>query len=197
MRYALILTTILGTATLSGCPELQPPFDASGEYVGEYSVGLGGLQVVEGCEIQLSLDHNANGLPIQNARVEGSVTLSFDCVVPEDIAALAAENAAVLGIIAAGFGADSPEEGLASLLALQTVDLEGVLLPDGTLELNTPEFLGDCSTGECIKLALLGKGQDANSDGSMDQYNGTLVGTLGASLLNLPIAGEFQLSLAE
>jgi hypothetical protein len=160
-------------------------------------VGFGDLELIDGCGMLVSLDQDVQGLPFVNGQVTGTVTLSFGCVLPEDLALLASEGAGALGTGLAALGAGGLDSGIASLLNLPSIEVTGVLLPDGTLELNTPDLLEDCTEGDCVKLALLGKGVDSDADGRMDWFDGTFGGTLGSNLGGLPILGEFETSTIE
>lgn len=188
---------VLGSLSLAGCPELSPPFDTTGNYAGDFAVGFGDLELIDGCGILVSLDQDVAGLPIANGQVTGTVTLSFGCVLPEDLALLASGGVGALGTGLAALGAGGLDVGTTGLLNLPPIEVTGMLLPDGTIELNTPDILEDCTEGNCVKLALLGKGVDSDEDGRMDWFDGTFGGTLGESLGGLPIVGEFETSTIE
>jgi len=190
MKHTFAAALTLGSLSLAGCPQLSPPFDASGNYGGNFAVGAGDLELIEGCGMLLTLEQDVAGLPLANGRVTGSVTLSFGCVLPEDLALLASGGGAGL----AALGAGGLEAGVASLLNLPAIEVTGVLLPDGALELNTPDLLETCASGDCVKIALFGKGTDSDGDGRMDWFDGTFGGTLGSNLGGLPILGEFETS---
>lgn len=208
-KHSIAAVLTLSCLTLAGCPQLDPPFDASGNYAGDFAVGLADLELIDGCGMLITLDQDIQGLPIANGKLEGTVTLTFGCVLPEDIAFLAgAGSGAGLGALGAGAGLgalgavaglDTPGIGgldtdIAGMLSIPAVQVTGVLLPDGTLELNTPDFLEDCTEGDCVKLALIGKGVDVDNDGRMDWFDGTFGGTLGKDFGGLPIIGEFETS---
>lgn len=199
-KHTIAAALTLGSLTLAGCPEMAPPFDATGDYAGDFAVGLGDLELIDGCGIVINLEQDIQGLPLLNGKVEGTVTLSLACILPEDLALLASGGAGDFGAILAGLGAAGAGEteglsalgGLGTMLSIPAVEVTGVLLPDGTLELNTPGLLEDCAEGDCVKLAILGKGIDANEDGRMDWFDGTFGGTLGNSLGGMPIVGTFE-----
>ncbi len=197
IKHTLAAALTLGSLSLAGCPQLSPPFDASGNYAGDFAVGFGDLELIDGCGMLVTLEQNVDGLPIANGQVTGTVTLSFGCVLPEDLALMASGGAGALGAGLAALGTGGFESGVASLLNLPAIEVTGVLLPDGTLELNTPDLLEDCTEGDCVKLALLGKGVDSDADGRMDWFDGTFGGTLGSNLGGLPILGEFETSMIE
>jgi hypothetical protein len=205
-RHTIAALLALGTLTLAGCPELSPPFDATGNYAGAFAVGVGDLELIDGCGMILTLEQDVQGLPLLNGKVEGTVTLTFDCLLPEDLALLASGGAGDFGAILVGLGVGAglteteglPDMGgLGTLLGIPAVEVSGVLLPDGTLELNTPGMMDDCTEGDCVKLAILGKGIDSNADGRMDWFDGTFGGTLGSSLGGMPIIGDFETSTLE
>lgn len=200
-KHTLAAALTLGSLTLAGCPELAPPFDATGDYAGDFAVGLGDLELIDGCGIVVTLEQDIQGLPLLNGKVEGTVALSFDCILPDDLALLASGVAGDIGAILAALGAGVGAVdgipvlgGIGAVLNISPVEVTGVLLPDGTLELNTPEILEDCTEGDCVKLALLGKGVDSDGDGRMDWFDGTLGGTLGNSFGGMPIIGAFETS---
>jgi len=207
-KHTIAAVLALSIMTLAGCPELIPPFDATGNYAGGFAVGMGDLELIDGCTIVVNLEQDVQGLPLLSGKVDGTVTLSFDCLLPEDLAMLASGGAgdfgAMLTALGAGAGAALTETeglpaigGLGTLLGISAVEVSGVLLPDGTLELNTAGILDECTDGDCVKLAILGKGIDSNADGKMDWFDGTFGGTLGASLGGMPIIGDFETSTLE
>jgi hypothetical protein len=196
-KHALAAALTLGSLSLAGCPQLAPPFDASGSYGGDFAVGLGDLELIDGCGMLVTLEHDVEGLPIANGKVTGTVTLSFGCVLPEDLALLANGGGGAFGAGLAALGTGGLGAGVASLLNLPPIEVTGLLLPDGTLELNTPDILEECTGGDCVKLGLLGKGIDSDGDGRMDWFDGTFGGTLGTSLGGLPVVGEFSTSTLE
>lgn len=192
LRHSFLAALALGALTLAGCPALQPRFDATGEYAGDYTVGIGKSNLLNGCGIQLELEHDVKGLPILNAKVGGTVTLHIDCLLPEDLAGLAEGNQGVVAGALAVMGFGQTGEGLSGLSAIPPVEVAGVLLPDGTLELNTPEILKECNDGDCMRLGMVGRGVDEDGDGKMDRFSGTYAGMLGKSMGNLPITGTFD-----
>jgi hypothetical protein len=205
-KHTIAAVLALGSLTLAGCPELSPPFDATGNYAGGFAVGMGDLELIDGCSIVVNLEQDIQGLPLLSGKVDGTVTLSFECLLPEDLALLASggtdDFGAMLAALGAGAGLSESEGlpaigGLGTMLSIPAVEVSGVLLPDGTLELNTPGILDECTDGDCVKLAILGKGIDSNADGRMDWFDGTFGGTLGSSMGGMPIMGEFETSTVE
>jgi hypothetical protein len=192
-QLSVFAILVIGSITLTGCPELQPPFDSTGSYSGAFNLGFSDFELFNGCNLQMTLDQNIGGLPLLNAGVNGYVTLSLDCVLPEELVALTGGNLSLFTGALAALGTGEIASGLTGLLAIPPVAVTGVLLPDGTLELNTPEMLQDCAEGNCTKLVMAGKGRDTDEDGKMDRYSGTFAGLLGFSLGNLPIVGNFEL----
>ncbi|HPO12678.1 MAG TPA: hypothetical protein PLI09_04465 [Candidatus Hydrogenedentes bacterium] len=184
----------LSALLLAGCPELQPRFDTTGDYSGDFTVGFKNMKLVDGCGIEISLEQNVDALPLLNAQVNGTVTLSFDCILPEDLAGLLSEKSDVVAAALAALGGSDLATGLPGLLTIPPITLTGALLPDGTIELNTPNILDDCTEGECEKLGIVGKGEDVNDDGAMDTFSGTLAGTISTSLGILPIVGNFEVA---
>lgn len=190
----------LGAATLPGCPELAPPFDTTGSYSGDFVVGMEPLELIDGCGMIVSLDQNVQGIPFADGKLEGTVSLSFACLLPESLTGMAAAAGAANlstalaapGNGGADLGAAANLLGAASLLNLANIPVSGVLLPDGTLELNTPDFLGECTEARCVSLALVGEGADWDGDGMMDQLEGNFGGTISGEFGTLPLAGSFE-----
>lgn len=148
-RIALCAALLLVSGLMSsGCPIefFEPPFDATGSYEGTWNVGL-----KQGdCALRMDLAQDVESGLIENARVSGAVEVDFTCFA--DFFDLLVENEIIEG--------------------QRTFDVEGFLLPEGTLELNTPEFAADCDDTVCVSLIFVGTGEDVDSDGSMDDYAG-------------------------
>lgn len=177
----LSLVALLGMG-LSGCPQLQPPFDATGSYAGTFSLGAGETVLAENCDITLALTQNVNAAPFENTRVSGTVNLSLACVVT------GGQKDAVQDLLDGVLG---------QLLGVEPIDVEGVLLPNGTLTLSTEGLLDECTGEDCEKLLLIGQGVDTDDDGKMDKYSGTIGGLVQVSGNLVPLLGNFTSDVAE
>nr|AUN37003.1 hypothetical protein [uncultured bacterium] len=185
MLKKIVLFALAGVvgAGLSGCPGLMPPFDTTGAYEGVFSLGTSDVQIADGCDISVELSQNINAGPLENAKVTGTVNLSLTCV-------------------ASGMTKGTPIEDLldgilGQLLGVSPLEVEGVLLPNGTLELSTGDLLAECPEGGCEKLILLGQGTDEDGDGKMDSYSGTIGGLVQVSGQIVPLLGEFHTDVTE
>lgn len=177
-RISLLAVAAITSIGLAGCPKLSPPFDATGSYAGTFSLGVQDTLLVENCDITLDLAQDINALPFQNSKVTGTVTLNLSCTVPT------ANGKATLQ--------DLLDSLLGDLLSSGPVEVEGVLGPNGTLTLTTPDLLTECPDADCEKLLLIGTGTDTDDDGLMDTYTGLFGGLVDITGAVLPLGGEFD-----
>lgn len=185
MLKQLTITALAGLTalTLAGCPNLNPPFDASGNYEGTFSLGLEDTILVENCGIALELEHDADALPFENTKVSGTVALDLTCVV---------DGGAGKSTIQ-----DLLDSLLGELLASGPVEVSGFIGPNGTIELSTADLLTECPEANCEKLLLIGSGRDTNDDGEMDTYEGIFGGLVEISGQVVPLGGEFTADAAD
>lgn len=181
-HFSLLAVVALASFTFAGCPSLQPPFDATGEFEGVFSLGAGDTQIADGCDITFVLEQDIEAVPFENAAVSGTVEMNLGCVVDAGV------DKATIEELLDGL--------LGELLGTGPVEVSGVLLPNGTLELSTADLLAECPEGGCEKLLLIGKGVDSDDDGKMDSYNGTLGGIVQVSGQLVPLFGEFETAAA-
>lgn len=177
-RFSLLVVAGLTSAVLAGCPKLSPPFDTTGSYEGTFSLGVQGTILVQDCEISLDLEQDFEALPFENSKVSGTVTLNLGCTVPT------ANGKATLE--------DLLNSLLGDLLSSGPVEVTGVLGPNGTLTLSTPDLLTECPDADCEKLLLIGTGADTDDDGKMDTFKGLFGGLVDISGASLPLGGEFD-----
>lgn len=163
MIPALLTTT--AALGLAGCPfGTLTPFNTTGTYSGTWSTGEQG---VEACPITLTLTQDLSASLIDRNRIEGTVTLDLTCL---GVAELLVD----------------------ALLDLEPIEVTGALLPNGAVELRSPDILEGCPEGGCVRIALLGQGVDEDADGGMDLLEGTWIGTIHVSPeLVLPLTGDF------
>ena len=182
MKKILLLTTTIlcGAVVLMGCPlDELIPFDATGTYQGTWSIGTEDTaELLEGCGITMTLAQDITALPLENVKISGTVQLNLSCV-------------AVVEWLQ-GLGLPVSES-----FSIAPITVEGVMLPDGTVELNSPDILEECPEGEvCMRLAFIGKGQDIDADGAMDAYAGTWGGVITVGEASLPVLGAFDVGIS-
>ena len=183
-QISTLIVAGLTSLTFAGCPNLNPPFDATGAYEGTFTLGAQGTVLVEDCDIALELEHDVDALPFENSKVSGTVELSLTCVVDG-----ATDGKATIEELLDGL--------LGDLLGTGPVEVTGVLGPNGTLELSTADLFEECPEGGCEKLLLIGTGKDTNDDGEMDEYSGIFGGLVQVSGQLVPLGGEFTTAVVD
>jgi hypothetical protein len=168
MQMTLVTAAALG---LAGCPfGTLTPFNTTGTYTGTWNTGEQG---VEACPITLTLEQDMSASLIDRNRVTGTVTLDLSCL---GVAELLVD----------------------ALVDLDPIEVTGALLPNGAVELRSPDILDECPEGGCVRIALLSQGVDDDSDGGMDLLEGTWIGTIHVSPeLVLPLTGDFATQFNE
>lgn len=178
-KHAMACALVLAAAAfLPGCPALDPPFDTTGDYSGTFAIGTEDIGIVDGCTLAISLEQDVDTKIFDEWRVSGTVELNFSCILGQELSGL-------LGLLAD------------EAFSVDPIEVEGLLLPDGTLELNTPDLFDACPETGCAKLAMLGEGVDDNRDGAMDSYSGAFGGVLQLGTTQVPVIGEFEVTVDE
>lgn len=164
LTTSMVLVT-LAAVGLAGCPiSTFTPFNTTGTYTGTWNTGL---DIVDACPITLTLNQDLSASFLERNRVSGTVTLDLSCL---GVAELLVD----------------------ALVDLPPLEVSGALLPNGTLELRSPDILEGCPEGGCVRIALLGNGVDDDQDGGMDLFEGSYVATVHVSPeLQIPLTGEF------
>ncbi|MBI2421580.1 MAG: hypothetical protein HYV27_02040 [Candidatus Hydrogenedentes bacterium] len=157
----------------AGCDELfAPPFNATGSFSGTWRTqDLSDMQVT-GCPITFTLRHTISGDVLESTQVSGTVTLDFSCFE-------LAQSLIDFGILEIG-----------------TLEVEGYVLPGGTMELHTKDLFS-CSGNECFRFVALGIGADSDGDGGLDGFEGDwdALAMLGG-VAPFPLNGNFAVMLA-
>jgi hypothetical protein len=151
IKKSLFFVGVLCGLLLPGCPGQfpQPPFDASGTFVGTWTGSPSGSakQAVVDCPLTLTLTQNLAAPWPQSFGVSGTALVDYDCFdLPDFIPTPAASAVPISGI----------------------VDGEG----------NLTLLSGACGTGACVVLSLTGVGIDADDDGFMETYDGAWAYTI-------------------
>jgi hypothetical protein len=139
----LALLAVL-TPTLIGCPPVEPPFDATGDYAGTWE----GVEETTGetvaSPITFTLEQDLTLEPPQHMAVEGDVVIEFAGTALGDLLENRGDPTSV------------------------TVKVGGLVGKEGNLVLAS----GGCATFLCLLLTFGGPGDDTGSDGFMDAYSG-------------------------
>ena len=199
MRYAARIgfcsLAVCLTLALAGCPRPpQPPFDASGQYEGVWTTEDGEKLT---CDLAMEL-YQLPEVPIIKFIVAGTVTFSWDCIIPEEIQDLLREwfgidpEELMPDLVLPVFGQmDRDDEGHLTLgLELDLNDI-----PDALLQLLPGDITAEDLPMQGFLLAFDGYGADPAESGLMQQYAGdfTLQATvnLGEEPRDLDLQGTF------
>jgi hypothetical protein len=158
----------------SGCEELlAPPFNATGSYAGTWRTqDLTDTQVT-GCPISFTLRHIITDNVLESTELTGTVALDFSCFE-------LAQSLIDFGVLDIG-----------------TLELEGYVLPGGTIELHTKDLIS-CSGNECFRFVALGIGADSDGDGKLDAFEGDWDAlALLSGVAPVPLNGSFAVAVEE
>jgi len=151
-RTVLCLLSAVTALSLTGCPPSafpSPPFDTSGDYLGDWT---GEVEILDEkdaaitCPLSMTLLQDTSlGYPL-NFGLAGAVEFDYDCFLPEWLLDL--------------IGLELP--------AL-TIPVVGTLQADGDIYLTADVCIEE---DLCVVFTLDGVGQDTDSDGAMDLFTG-------------------------
>lgn len=143
----LIWIALAAVVALSGCPVdfVIPPFDATGQYEGQWESTVSWSSNPIRCAAKLTLEQDLNAAFPSDHNVSGTLTLNLTC--PRAYALL----------VSRGFP------------AVITIEISGVQTAKGEIVFAS----GNCVEMDCEGVVVSAVGTDTDDDGFMDEIEAT------------------------